>query len=287
LPTETLLESSSEPELRPIGQEAPVQSIEPENDISATVLPLDQPIPPQETSVTPGTVQGEEIPVASQTGPIEESTSTDEVSAPVQEEAPVARLAETNPSAPSGANLLSRLLDDEESFEQTMVPVAATAGMAAPVPPVTPGSANGPTQQSAVFSGNIDLDTLLHNGVVTDAGALTQLFRGGYRNRISKLAVSAKDLQNVPEEIRQVIKLTVVALSPIELSIARDLAMRLEAPGFVGESLLVAKKMACESYLTAYKNISKNYDDVSIVDTTSLKAPDISAESGEDLISFN
>ena len=287
LPTETVLESSPEPELRPIGQEAPVQPIEPENDISATVLPLDQPIPPEETSVTPGTVQSEEIPVASQTGPIEESTSTDEVSPPVQEEAPVAGVSEIKPPTRSGADLLSRLLDDEESFEQTMVPAAATAGMAAPVPPATPGSANGPTQQSAVFSGNIDLDTLLHNGVVTDAGALTQLFRGGYRNRISKLAVSAKDLQNVPEEIRQVIKLTVVALSPIELSIARDLAMRLEAPGFVGESLLVAKKMACESYLTAYKNISKNYDDVSIVDTTSLKAPDISAESGEDLISFN
>src|SRR5450756_3253934 len=131
-----------------------------------------------------------------------------------------------------------------------------------------------PTPQPSVFSGDVELDTLVHDGVVTDADALAQLFRGGYRNRISKSAVSAKDLQNVPEEMRHVIKLTVVALSPIELSIARDLAMRLEAPGFVGEALLVAKKMGYENYLTTYKNISKNYKDVSIVETASLKVPE-------------
>jgi len=222
-PTETLLESSPGPELTPMGQEAPFQSIESDP------------------------------------------------------ESPAAQLPETNPPTLPGADLLSRLLDDEEPFQQTTV----AAGTTVPVPPFAP------VPQPSVFSGNVELDTLLPNGVVTDADALAQLFRGGYRNRISKLTVSAKDLQNVPEEMRHVIKLTVVALSPIELSIARDLAMRLEAPGFVGEALLVAKKMGYENYLTTYKNISKNYKDVSIVDTASLKAPDISAESGEDLISFS
>lgn len=222
-PTETLLESSPGPELTPIGQEGPVQSIESDP------------------------------------------------------ESPAAQLPETNPPTLPGADLLSRLLDDEEPFQQTTV----AAGTTVPVPLFVP------VPQPSVFSGNVELDTLLQNGVVTDADALAQLFRSGYRNRISKLTVSAKDLQNVPEEMRHVIKLTVVALSPIELSIARDLAMRLEAPGFVGEALLVAKKMGYENYLTTYKNISKNYKDVSIVDTASLKAPDISAESGEDLISFS
>ena len=304
-PTETLLEPFPEPELRPIGQEAPVQPIESEGNVSATVLPLEQPMPAEETSVTQETLQTEETPVpeapvAPQHGSIEEPVSTEEMTIPVHEEAPVevepvepdhespgAQLPETNPPTPSSTDLLSRLLDDEESFEQTMVAAGATAGVAAPVPPFVPAPANRPAPQPSVFSGNIELDTLLHNGVVTDAGALAQLFRGGYRNRISKLAVSAKDLQNVPEEMRQVIKLTVVALSPIELSIARDLAMRLETPGFVGEALLVAKKMGYENYLTTYKNISKNYKDVSIVDTASLKAPEISTESGEDLISFS
>ena len=220
---ETLLEPFPEPELTPIGQEAPVQSIESDP------------------------------------------------------ESPAAQLPETNPPTLPGADLLSRLLDDEEPFQQTTV----AAGTTVPVPPFVP------VPQPSVFSGNVELDTLLQNGVVTDADALAQLFRSGYRNRISKLTVSAKDLQNVPEEMRHVIKLTVVALSPIELSIARDLAMRLEAPGFVGEALLVAKKMGYENYLTTYKNISKNYKDVSIVDTASLRAPDISAESGEDLISFS
>src|SRR5664280_1927581 len=222
-PPETLLEPFPEPELTPIGQEAPVQSIESDP------------------------------------------------------ESPAAQLPETNPPTLPGADLLSRLLDDEEPFQQTTV----AAGTTVPVPPFVP------VPQPSVFSGNVELDTLLPNGVVTDADALAQLYRGGHRNRISKLTVSAKDLQNVPDEIRQVIKLTVVALSPIELSIARDLAMRLEAPGFVGEALLVAKKMGYENYLTTYKNISKNYKDVSIVDTASLKAPEISAESGEDLISFS
>jgi hypothetical protein len=305
-PTETLLEPFPEPELRPIGQEAPVQPVEPESYASDTVLPLDRPLPAEESSVTEEALQAEETPVPKtpvtpQTVSIEESGSTQEMSTPVNEavpveavpvevqpvepdhESPAAKPTETNPPAPSSPDLLSRLLDDEESFQQTMV----AAGAAASVPPFAPVPASRPAPQPSVFSGDVELDTLLHNGVVADAGALAQLFRGGYRNRISKLAVSAKDLQNVPEEMRQVIKLTVVALSPIELSIARDLAMRLEAPGFVGEALLVAKKMGYENYLTTYKNISKNYKDVSIVETASLKVPEMSAESGGDLISFS
>ncbi len=167
-----------------------------------------------------------------------------------------------------------------------MVTAGAAASASASSPPFAATPARKPAPQPSVFSGDVDLDVLLHDGVVADAGALAQLFSGGYRNRISKLAVSAKDLQNVPEEMREVIKLTVVALSPIELSIARDLAMRLEAPGFVGEALLVAKKMGYENYLTTYKNVSKNYKDVSIVETASLKVPEASAESSGDLISF-
>ena len=333
LPTETLHEPFPEPELRPIGQEAPVQPIEPERNASDTVLPLDRPLPAEESAVAQEPLQAEEIPVPQapvtpQAVSIEEPVSTQEISTPVHGEIPVAeemvpaaqetpevaaapevvpaevvpaeiepvepdhefpaaKLPETNPPTSSSADLLSQLLDDEESFQQTMVAAGATAGVAAPVPPFAPVPASRPAPQPSVFSGDVELDTLLRDGVVADAGALAQLFRGGYRSRISKLAVSAKDLQNVPEEMRHVIKLTVVALSPIELSIARDLAMRLEAPGFVGEALLVTKKMGYENYLTTYKNISKNYKDVSIVETASLRAPEISAESGEDLISFN
>ena len=232
-PTETLLESFPEPELRPLGQRVPVQPVEPDQEPLAAKPP------------------------------------------------------ETNPPTPPSADLLSQLLDDEESFQQAMVAPGATPGVATAVPPFTPVPASRPAPQPSVFSGDVELDALLLDGVVADADALAQLFRGGYRNRISKLAVSAKDLQNVPQEMRQVIKLTVVALSPIELSIARDLAMRLEAPGFVGEALLVAKKMGYGNYLTTYKNISKNYKDVSIVETASLRVPEISTESGGDLISFS
>jgi hypothetical protein len=302
-PSRARLDSSSVPEisLEPLGffgEAETVPASVPDGLAAATAVAGDAPLetlltPPQESSPAHESpaetllqpLPVEEIPVpeapaTSQTDPIEEPASTDEPSDPVQEEALAAGLSEIKPPTRSGADLLSLLLDDEESFEQT-------TGAAAPEPPATPGSASEPGPQPALFSGNVDLDTLLHNGVVTDAGALTQLFHGDYRNRISKLAVSAKDLQNVPDEIRQVIKLTVVALSPIELSIARDLAMRLEAPGFVGEALLVARKIGCENYLTAYKDISKNYKDVCIVDTASLKAPDASTEPGEDLLSFS
>ncbi|MBA4365146.1 MAG: hypothetical protein C0398_03960 [Coprothermobacter sp.] len=328
LPPETLPEPFPEPDLRPIGQEAPVQPVEPESTASDTVVPLDRPLPSEEPSVAEGTLQAEEIPVPEepvtlQSGSIEEPGSAEEMTTPVLEEVspteealpaapetsevvatpeavpvevvpveaenePAAtKLPEANPPTPSSADLLSRLLADEESFQQTMAAAGATASTAVPVPPFAPLPASRPAPPPSMFSGDVELDTLLQDGVVADAGALAQLFRGGYRNRISKLAVSAKDLQNVPEEMRQVIKLTVVALSPIELSIARDLAMRLEAPGFVGEALLVTKKMGYQNYLTTYKNISKNYKDVSIVETASLKAPEISAESLEDLISFS
>ncbi|MHB8107270.1 MAG: hypothetical protein ACYDH4_07575 [Candidatus Cryosericum sp.] len=291
-PAETPTPLLSEPQLSPLRQETPTQPIEPESAVSATVLPLDQPMPAEASSVAPGAFQGEEVsvpevPAVPQTGAVEEPVSRDEVHTPGQEEPVATNSPEKNPATRSGADLLSRLLDNEESFQQTTVAAGAMADAAAHVLPATPISPGEVAPQPVVFSGDIEFDTLLHNGVVTDAGALTQLFRGGYRNRISKLAVSAKDLQNVPQEMRQVIKLTVVALSPIELSIARDLAMRLEAPGYVGEALLVAKKLGYETYLTTYADISKNYKDVSIVDTTSLKVPDTSAESGEDFASFN
>lgn len=283
---ETALEPFPEPELRPIGQETPVQSVEQESKASDSVLPLDQPMDTKESSVTQDAFQTEEspipeTPVTPQAGSVEEPISAQEMTAPAHEEVP------TGNETGAAADLLSRLLDDEESFQQTVMAAYIAADVTASIAPPVPVPASRLAAQPSVFSGNIELDTLLHDGVVADAGALTQLFHGGYRNRISKLAVSAKDLQNVPEEMRHVIKLTVVALSPIELSIARDLAMRLEAPGFVGEALLVAKKMGYENYLTTYKNISKNYKDVTIVETVSLKAPGISTESTEDLISFS
>lgn len=281
---EMALEPFPEPELGPFEQETPVQSVEQESKASSSVLPLDQPMDTEESSVTQEAFQAEEspipeTPVTPQAGSVEEPIPAQEMTAPAHEQVP------TGNETGAAADLLSRLLDDEESFQQTVM--AAAADAAAPIAPSVPVPANRLAAQPSVFSGNIELDTLLHDGVVADASALTQLFHGGYRNRISKLAVSAKDLQNVPEEMRHVIKLTVVALSPIELSIARDLAMRLEAPGFVGEALLVAKKMGYENYLTTYKNISKNYKDVTIVETVSLKAPEISTESTEDLISFS
>ena len=324
--TETANESPAEPELRPMGEEAPVQPVESESSSSDTVIPLGAPLSAEETPATEAAAETEETPVSETpaiplVASIEEPGSAEETIAPAHEEVPAVdeTTAATQPapeiavtpeavitevgseepptvqppepivSAPSSADLLSRLLDEEQSFPEATA--AAGAAASAPVParsfvPAAP-PANKPTPQPSVFSGDVQLDTLLRDGVVVDAGALSQLFRGGYRSHISKLAVSAKDLQNVPEEMRQLIKLTVVALSPIELSIARDLAMRLEAPGFVGEALLVAKKMGYENYLTTYKNISKNYKDVSIVPTASLTVPDVSTESSGDLISFS
>jgi hypothetical protein len=336
---EARLEGFPEPDLTPMGQEPPAQPAEPEGVASDAVVPLDRPLPSEESSGVEQSLQAEEIPVPEapvmpEAGSIEESTPTEEMTAPVPEEVspaeetlpaspespaevaaapevvpvevvpvevvpvevvpvrsdheyPAQKQPEASQPAPSSADLLSRLLDDEQSFEQTMAAAGTTAGPTVPAPPFVPLPADKPTPLPSVFSGDVVLDTLLQDGVVADAEALAQLFRGGYRNRISKLAISAKDLQNVPEDMRQVMKLTVVALSPIELSIARDLAMRLEAPGFVGEALLVTKKMGYQNYLTTYKNISKNYKDVSIVETVSLKAPDMSGQSGEDLISFS
>ncbi len=136
----------------------------------------------------------------------------------------------------------------------------------------------------SIFVGDVDIDVLLPDGVVTDASALVQLFRGGYRTRIGKLAISAKDLQNVPDDIRSVVKVSIVALSPIEHAIARDLALRLKAPGFVGEALLVARKMGYQTYLTSHLNVSRTYKDVDIVETIALRQPE-SSGSAEGFVS--
>lgn len=276
-----------EPTLIPLGEQPPVESQPP---VEEPAPPLVEELTTEQTSVSepeqqplPTELPHEEATPASQESTAEEPFISPEASETALEPAANETPAESAPAVPAAADLLTRLLDEEESFPQAI----ATAAQAAP--PVQPplSAPIQPTPEPSVFGGDVDLDALLSDGVVTDATALAQLFRGGYRNRISKLAMSAKDLQNVPEDMRQVIKLTVVALSPIELSIARDLAMRLEAPGFVGEALLVAKKMGYEHYLTTYRNISKNYKDVTIVETASLKVPASATQSSDELISFN
>ena len=294
-------EPAPEPELHPMGQQAPPEvpeaPAEPSRvplleqaQPSAVVEPAEQaepamveppPVPETPAVVTqPVETPSVEVPLIE---PVEMVAPPVEQQGPQIPEAPAAAPAiPVEPAAPSGADLLSRLLEAEESFDQT---VSAPPVAPPPVSPAAPAAAE-PQQEASAFGGDVDLDALLRDGVVADAAALTQLFKGGYRTQISKLAVSAKDLQNVPTDLRNVMKLTVVALSPIELSIARDLAMRLEAPGFVGEALLVARKMGYENYLTTYHNISRNYKDVNIVETSSLKVP-AALHQPEDLISFS
>ena len=294
-------EPAPEPELHPMGQQAPPEvpeaPAEPSRvplleqaQPSAVVEPAEQaepamveppPVPETPAVVTqPVETPSVEVPLVE---PMEMVAPPVEQQGPQIPEAPAAAPAiPVEPAAPSGADLLSRLLEAEESFDQT---VSAPPVAPPPVSPAAPAAAE-PQQEASAFGGDVDLDALLRDGVVADAAALTQLFKGGYRTQISKLAVSAKDLQNVPTDLRNVMKLTVVALSPIELSIARDLAMRLEAPGFVGEALLVARKMGYENYLTTYHNISRNYKDVNIVETSSLKVP-AALHQPEDLISFS
>jgi len=271
--------SFAEPDLTPIGQTIPVQSegstettVEPEASAESLSEPLVKSEPVAED--LPVTAEPETFTAEAETQagcPLEETTETP---ADVQAAQPT----------PSSAGLLSHMLEEEGAFQKAV----ATAGTTEPVAAASGVSAPEPAAEPSIFAGDVDLDALIQEGVVSDATALGQLFGGGYRSEISKLAISAKDLQNVPEEIRSVVKLTIVALSPIELSIARDVAMRLEAPGFVGEALLVAKKMGYQNYLTTYKNISRNYKDVSIVETASLKAPHAgNPDSGEELISFS
>lgn len=274
-------EAIPEPSLIPLGEQT---SAEPEAPAVEMPEPTLQPSPAEQP---PEPAPLQEAAVAESPPTLENAVPSAHTEEPVilPEEK-----TEAAPSVPAAADLLTRLLDEEESFPRAVAQAAQPAPSAQTTPSrqSAPSAEPAPASPPSIFSGEVDLDELLSGGVVTDAGALTQLFHGGYRNRISKLAMSAKDLQNVPEDMRQVVKLTVVALSPIELSIARDLAMRLEAPGFVGEALLVAKKMGYENYLTTYKNISKNYKDVSIVETTSLKVPSRTSESSAgELISFN
>lgn len=303
LPPQEVLQPAPEPELRPMGQEAPEVPEVPAEPAEIPLLEQTQPSATPEPAAQAETTMAEPA-AAPETPPVEVSSAEIpsvelpsveippvEVPAPSVEppasetpEAPATQAVPVQPAATSGADLLSRLLEAEESFDQTVAspPVAPRPVPTAPAEP----AATEPQQEGSMFGGDVDLDTLLRDGVVADAAALTQLFKGGYRSQISKLAVSAKDLQNVPTDVRNVMKLTVVALSPIELSIARDLAMRLEAPGFVGEALLVARKMGYENYLTTYRNISRNYKDVNIVETSSLKVP-AAFHQPEDLISFS
>lgn len=267
--TPVIPESLMEQELVPSTEEMPVLPVEPiVESITET--------PAEETPAEPAA----EVPTASE--PAEQEQTPGEATELVSPLPPQEAPAPIPPENPVESDVLSALSEEARRFERAMASPVAPAETASPVAPSRP-------ERSSIFTGDVDLDALIPEGVVCDASAVAQLFSGGYRSRISKLAISAKDLQNVPEEIRSLLKLTVVALSPIELSIARDVAMRLEAPGFVGEALLVAKKMGYLHYLTTYKNIPRNYKDVGIVETSSLRSQENTepAEPTEGLISFN
>ncbi len=85
-------EAFSVPELRPIGEEAPIQTIEPESHVPDTVMPLDQPLPVEKASMTEATFETEEAPVPEApaiplAASIEEPGSAQETNAPVPVEA--------------------------------------------------------------------------------------------------------------------------------------------------------------------------------------------------------
>ena len=277
-----------EPDLTPIGQVTPPASAQPEEAAREPEVPaeaLAQPLATSEPAATETeeAVSEENVPASTQPETLVAEPEPQPSSAPETSAAASADLQAAQP-VPSGADVLSHMLEEEGAFQNAVKPVVSTG----PAEAASEAPEPEPAAEPSLFTGDIDLETLVQEGVVSDAAAVGQLFGGGYRGEIAKLAISAKDLQNVPEEIRNVVKLTIVALSPIELSIARDVAMRLEAPGFVGEALLVAKKMGYQNYLTTYKNISRNYKDVSILETASLKPPQRgSADSGDGLISFS
>ncbi len=232
--------------------------------------PTTEPVVPEDKA--PAASMQEEPPAGENETPAAAEEQTETPTAPEEKK-------ETAPAA-----LLSQLLEEESALQNLRQadapPAAPTAAPEQPVPAVAPAAAS-------VFAGDADLDLLLHDGVVADATAVEQLFQSSYRSSIPKLAISAKNLQDIPEEMRRNLKLTVVALSPIELSIARDLAMRLEAPAFVGEAILVAKKMGYETYLTTYANITRNYKEVHIVETSGLRPPPAESGSTPGLISLN
>jgi hypothetical protein len=255
---------------------SPEDEAETENMLTPTpqpeMIPLDW--PRQESEPVPAQAEREGTSTASEQnmepeGPAETAPVPDTVTAPPVE---------------SADDVLSRMLMEQETPPASgdtshTAPAGKTPAMAGAAKPIVP---TPQPPSPSIFLGDVDIDALLPDGVVTDAGALVQLFHGGYRTRIGKLAISAKDLQNVPDDLRSAVKVSIVALSPIEHAIARDLALRLKAPGFVGEALLVARKMGYQTYLTSHINVSRTYKDVSIVEVAALKPP----ESTEDFASL-
>jgi hypothetical protein len=250
---------------------SPADEAETENMLTPTLqpemIPLDR--PRQESKPVPAETECENTSSASK--------QNVEPEGPV-ETAPVPETAASSP-VESADDVLSRMLMEQEPRDTpASAPEAAPDGS---LPTAAAGAAASLSSMlepapPSIFVGDVDIDALLPEGVVTDASALVQLFRGGYRSRIGKLAISAKDLQNVPDDIRSVVKVSIVALSPIEHAIARDLALRLKAPGFVGEALLVARKMGYQTYLTSHLNVSRTYKDVGIVEIIALREPESS-----------
>ncbi len=109
-----------------------------------------------------------------------------------------------------------------------------------------------------------EISVKLETSVVMDKYSAEKIVNTDIIKRLSRTFVSAKDNPDIDSEKRTKYRIGIIALTPIELRIAEDLARRIGAKNSTGEMLLIAKKVGVKQIIVNDTPKITNYQGIRI-----------------------
>jgi hypothetical protein len=110
----------------------------------------------------------------------------------------------------------------------------------------------------------LEIAVKLESSVVMDKNSAKQIVYTGLIKRFNRTFISAREQPDIDAESRSKYRIGVIALTPIELRIAEDLARRIGAKQSTGEVLLIAKKVGVKQIIVDDKPKITNYQGIRI-----------------------
>ena len=109
-----------------------------------------------------------------------------------------------------------------------------------------------------------EIGVKLEASVVMDKYSAEKIANTDIIKRLSRTFVSAKDNPDIDSEKRAKYRIGIIALTPIEMRIAEDLARRIGAKNSTGEMLLIAKKVGVKQIIVNDTPKITNYQGIRI-----------------------
>ncbi len=110
----------------------------------------------------------------------------------------------------------------------------------------------------------------IDSSVVLDSDSVDLLSKNNIINRINRIFVSAREQSKIDRELKEKYRFGVIALTPIELRIAEDLARRISSKKSTGEILLIARKVGVKQIIVNDNPKIKDYQGIKIINVNDI-----------------